>query len=1059
MDKVNSQKKENMVQIVDNREIIIKRLKEDLVGPLEKEEQLTESPTDAYLVGTLFPGNMFIEEEENDDSKPESFDVDTKDESSQSLSPTKTSRPSSIGISFAIKQIEEIEFSLDCGVYTYFEEEIDNTTDSDEKSKKRKKKKKLWKREQINHDQIIKLNKKTDYININHSNDRINKLRIWYTKKKVGDFNYITLILLNSNTFNKEKDTGIDLGEKSFYQVHFSVKTKEKFYPKELSLNKNYDEDDLVYSLIYRNNKDYATGFNCSAQWDETQQDIKEISTKWINEQKSYNVSSEGDVNYFQQGDELSVENFINKNKDEIIKTLTTLVSSYKKWISDISKEKIDIDFLGDRAKKNINSCQSAVQRIQKGIKLLQDDKNAFLAFQYANRAIQKQFLWKNPTGKFVWRPFQIGFFLLNLESVSNEKSEDRGIFDLLWFPTGGGKTEAYLFISAYLFFYSRLEKFENCSSVQIMMRYTLRVLTIDQFTRISALISACEIIRNEEKKVLGDKKISLGLWVGQSQTENYLENFYDNPDHSRPLENCPCCSNKLDYSEFDKEKKEIYIQCVNPNRDCEIKDSLDSLPIYFVDEQIYLFKPNFLISTIDKFAQIARKDEALELFTAKTGSQISLIIQDELHLISGPLGTLSGLYETAIDEITSQNGFKAKMIGSTATIKSASKQILNLYNRDSFQFPPPGINADNSFFAKEDKTSFRIYIGVSSIGRTEKYMLQAISASLLQCMMDKDIFNNDAFKNSYSTIVAYFNSLKILSGATAMMDEQVRDTIEAIAIKRAEEKRSDTLNSPEELSGRKLSSEIPLIRDNLINRKPGDADFIDILLATNMISVGLDIGRLNLMIVNGQPKTMSEYIQASSRVGRSKNSGIIVSLYNHSKVRDRNRFESFKHWHGEIYKGVENTSVTPFSSRSRDKALHVLLVILAKGLLKIYDPSQINKFKVDIIKKIFPIILNKVAKLDPIEKQDTEKELNKFLEYWLLRSRQGNLKYYWNKQITKSLLMSLEDFAAKKQFDSSFNADEIIAWPTPNSMRDVEPGVQFLCKDYPIHNKQNVES
>lgn len=260
-------------------------------------------------------------------------------------------------------------------------------------------------------------------------------------------------------------------------------------------------------------------------------------------------------------------------------------------------------------------------------------------------------------------------------------------------------------------------------------------------------------------------------------------------------------------------------------------------------------------------------------------------------------------------------------------------------------------------------------------------------------------------------------------------------------------------------MSGRKLSSEIPLIRDNLINRKPGDADFIDILLATNMISVGLDIGRLNLMIVNGQPKTMSEYIQASSRVGRSKNSGIIVSLYNHSKVRDRNRFESFKHWHGEIYKGVENTSVTPFSSRSRDKALHVLLVILAKGLLKIFDPTHISKFKDEIIKKIFPIILDKVSKLDPIEKKDTEKELNKFLEYWLLRSRQGNLKYYWNKQITKSLLMSLEDFAAKKQFDSSFNVDEIIAWPTPNSMRDVEPGVQFLCKDYPIHNKQNVES
>ena len=1033
--------------LLDKRKIIIKRLKEDLIGPLNSKEILNENPYDAYLVGTLFPGNLFIEEEENDDSKPESFDVDTKDEESKNLSPTKTSRPSNLGLSFAIKDNNEIEFNLNCGVYTYFEEEGDKN-----------KKKKLWQREEINHTQILQINKKQDYIILNHPNERIQKLKIWYTKKIIDGLSYITLILLNCNTFNKEEDTGIDLSEKSFYQVHFTIKTKDTFYPKPL-INKAADEDEKIYSLIYRNNQDYATGFNCSVQWNvEDSNKVKVISTEWINEQKSFNVSSAGDEIYFKDQNELTPDNFITKNKKDVIKILSNLAYSYQKWIDDLVKEAKKISFLNDQANKNIENCRLALNRIYQGINLLENDNDAFEAFQYSNKAIQKQFLWKNKNTNFIWRPFQIAFFLLNLESTSNETSKDRNIFDLLWFPTGGGKTEAYLFLSAYFLFYSRLKKFENTSSVQILMRYTLRVLTIDQFTRIAALISACEILRKGDENKFGLNKITLGLWVGLSQTENYIENFKDNPDHSRPLAKCPCCDNPLDYSEIDLDKKEVFIKCVNPNRDCEIKDKLKSLPVIFIDEIIYVKKPSFLISTIDKFAQIARKDEALSLFKSNSKSKISLIIQDELHLISGPLGTLSGLYETAIDELTSYNGLGAKMIGSTATIKSANKQILNLYNRKSFQFPPPGINADNSFFAKEDKDSFRIYIGVSSIGRTEKYMLQAISASLLQSVKDKEIIDDNYFVNSYSTLVAYFNSLKILSGATAMMDEQVRDTIDAIAMKRNEKTRSENLNSPEELSGRKLSSEIPIIRDNLINRKPGEPDFIDILLATNMISVGLDIGRLNLMIVNGQPKTMSEYIQATSRVGRTKNSGLIISLYNHAKVRDRNRFESFKHWHGEIYKGVENTSVTPFASRSRDKALHVLLVILSKGVLGIKDPSTINKYKDKIIKEIFPIILKKVEKLDPMEKEDTEKELNKFLNYWEDKALQGKLKYFWHKKITQSLMMSLEDFAAKRQFDSSFNTDEIVAWPTPNSMRDVEPGVQFLCKDYPIFNNSNVD-
>ena len=276
-------------------------------------------------------------------------------------------------------------------------------------------------------------------------------------------------------------------------------------------------------------------------------------------------------------------------------------------------------------------------------------------------------------------------------------------------------------------------------------------------------------------------------------------------------------------------------------------------------------------------------------------------------------------------------------------------------------------------------------------------------------------------------------------------MNEQIRDTIIFLGNRRKEKTRLEKLAPPEELSGRKKSSEIPIIRNRLINRNFGGPGFIDIILATNMISVGIDIKKLNLMIVNGQPKTMSEYIQATSRVGRETNSGIIVSLYNHAKIRDRNRYENFSFWHNEIYKGVENTSVTPFSPNARDKALHALLIILCKSKLNFTNPKDIKNKGEKVKKEIFPIILDKVKNIDPGEFNSTKKELNEFLEDWISRSNTKELKYFWDeKKHNQSLLMSYESFAAKKAAGSYMS----VAKPTPNSLRDVEPSVQYRCKE-----------
>ena len=1033
----------------DKREIFIKRLKEDLIGPLKEDEILESNPLTTYLNGILYPSNL-NESDENDD-EVETFvkDSDTRDESRDKIVNNKIKKPSTMGISFCLDPKKNKELTVDLTINLGIYKKIIKKNEDEEKKNSDN-----YKREAIKHVQKIKLSKKSEWVKL--KNDKLDKLQIWYEKKNYDNLSHVTFVLVNCKEWKYGIDSKIEKIERSFFQTSFELFSSSGFEARPRSEYNSEDSDEKIYELIYRNNRDYASGFNCTSEWEAKDKNVNKIRAVWMAEENIYSVSPQGDTNYYKKGEELSTNFLINENTDSIKSRLNNLINSYKKWISNEQGKINNLDkSLQSQARKNISSCNLSVKRMEKGIEKLLNDKNAMQAFRFANEAIQKQHFWKKKdNSKFSWRPFQIGFFLLNLESLIDQNSEDRDFFDLLWFPTGGGKTEAYLFISIFLIFYSRLDKnFHNTNGTQIIMRYTLRVLTVDQFNRISAIICAAEILRKKNEKLLGNKSISIGLWVGDNQSPNKysdakkaIESSSDFASTPKLLKECPCCGKDLQYS-CDDDNEEILIECVSPEtRDiCEIQKKIKILPVSTTDECLYRKVPTFLLATIDKFAQIARKDEALRFFGIKGFSTPpSLIIQDELHLITGPLGSLTALYETAIDHLCFNNNQKIKIIGSTATIKSASSQVSNLFNRKSFQFPPAGIDHENSFFSKTDHDSFRKYIAVSSNGTSEKYLLQWVAASLLQSLLDKKIDNKN-FINNYGTVIAYFNSLKILSSAEPMMNEQVRDTLKVLQNKREENSRLDKFGPPEELSGRKKSSEIPEIRNKLKKLNFGDPGFIDVVLATNMISVGIDIEKLNIMVVNGQPKTMSEYIQATSRVGRSKSSGIVVSLYNHAKIRDRNRYESFSYWHKEIYKGVENSSVTPFSPNARDKALHVLLIILCKSKLGIKNPKEIKNNSEKVKNEIFPIILNKIKKVDPEELADAENELKEFLDYWLERANTEELKYFWHhKKINESLLISFEAYAAKRASGSWTP----IAKPTPNSMRDVEPGVEYLCKE-----------
>jgi hypothetical protein len=500
----------------------------------------------------------------------------------------------------------------------------------------------------------------------------------------------------------------------------------------------------------------------------------------------------------------------------------------------------------------------------------------------------------------------------------------------------------------------------------------------------------------------------------------------------------CPACGSGLEW-EADDDEQIVFCRCVG--EPCSLPASFGRIPVITVDDELYRSPPSLLIGTVDKFAQIVRKRETAGLFgRIKQQLPPDLIIQDELHLIAGPLGSLTGLYEAAIDRLCSTAEGPPKIIGSTATIRRAEEQVRAVFDRRVAQFPPPALEASNSCFAKEDeKDEGRLYVGLTSAGRSEKFALQALSASLLQAGTDPAL-GADEDRDPYWTLVAYFNSLKVLGGALVLMEDDVRVTVDALSGQRGETERR--LGSPEELTSRKSSAEIPEILEQL--KVPvGDPRCIDVLLATNMLSVGVDIPRLGLMLVNGQPKAMAEYIQATSRVGRRR-PGLVFTLYNNGKIRDRAHFEAFSSWHGALYRSVEPSSVTPFAARARDKALHAPLVALVRHLLSPASP-RIPVEQRGRVKGIIDLIVKRIESVDKAEAVQARQELVQFADDWLNRAESGDINQYWNdKFFNQSLLMSAELAAARRATGKGPAA----AAPTPNSVRNVEPSVAFVLKE-----------
>lgn len=889
----------------------------------------------------------------------------------------------------------------------------------------------------------------------------------------------------------------------------------------------------------------------------------------------------------------------------QLRQNLQPLIDGYLAWIS---RQEHSIAALPNAEQRvatlHLEKCQQAVDRIRQAVDILVENESARLSFCFANKAIALQSRWSR-NQVITWRPFQLAFILLNIPALADPFHTDRRICDLLWFPTGGGKTEAYLGLTAFvLALRRRLEHISGGNlkgaGTGVLSRYTLRLLTIQQFRRAVGLITACEFLRVQNINtstgpvgwrprdyhdrgtfLWGEPRFSAGLWVGGGVTPNSMLSIgpipmrdgmifyagaldilqgakrnYDGPNTSlrrniraaRYLEisgepaqvlTCPCCksvlavpdeglisgqhtlhfvfecgnvsslspaqvsvaglpltldairishhsatryhtlsmtftideNNKLSTNELDEwwyrsiapilgsnatllsarpsrpgyfiltfdnsqnNSRQCDFDVYCPNPDCELnscawaeqvplarserssaggpvtagqgstettaalpmisgvqwqnvpdafRHGVSSrisnripIPALTVDDQIYHRCPSLIIATVDKFARLAFEPKAASIFgnvnhyharwgyyregappswgnlprryrphppgqNAQSPLHIQvrhfqppdLIVQDELHLIEGPLGSMVGLYETAVD-LLCQNSvdgriMRPKYVASTATVRQAEPQVQSLFDRELFQFPPWCLSADDRFFARnqpihplDSERAGRLYIAICAPGKGAQTPIIRIWSGLLQSVFLEWQNNQTMELDRFWTLVGYFNAVRELAGALSLFRQDIPERMAFLA-----QSNSRPLDRWLELSGRQTKSlDLPSILDRLGTPLP---DAQDVVFATSMFGTGVDVDRLGLMVVHGQPKTTASYIQATGRVGR-RNGGLVVTFFRASRPRDLDHYEFFTGYHHALHRYVEPVTVAPFSPRARERALGPVAVTLLR--------------------------------------------------------------------------------------------------------------------------------
>lgn len=1024
------------------RDIVKEILSKDLLGPLDKNEKIKEYPIMYYIVGKLYPQDCRFEVE-----RSSSEDVgETEDENNISMDNGKV--PSSMGVSFALtKQAQKLSISVKTAYYSLLEE-------VDPESKKQ-----VWERQPLEiESQTIDVAELCEQKKLEFSIDEGLKIIFFLHKVYSDGSKTVTATLIN--TYKQgPNESRLWVNQHTYFQPEIEISGEKAAFTdirKRIKINANKDvlEMDMLYSK-YRN---YVTGHGCATDFREENGGLT-LYTMFL---PVYELNQMMPAQNY-TGNILSMSYLAKTGKDQLIHALNEWIENYRQWINTKTREVVSLDKCYQKsANDNLKKCLNTCATIKKSIECLWED-SVHRAFAYANEAMfwqRKQTLENRSIivkdDEIRWYPFQLAFILQEVISFAKPYSKERGKVDLLWFPTGGGKTEAYLGIAAFVIFLRRMRNPRDGAGVSIIMRYTLRLLTFQQFERASAMICACERLR--KKYNIPGGEISIGLWAGRALTPNTIEmagkilDGYKDPDNEssnpRQLEKCPWCGKPLGEESYfcRKSEQRMHIKCANPK--C---DFCYGLPVYLVDEEIYRYRPSFLVATVDKFAQVAQNEKTFAIFGKNSGNRPpELIIQDELHLISGPLGTITGIYEAAFKKLCSADGINAKVIASTATIKNAKEQIRALYGSEFTQFPPQGIEADDSYFAVKSTAAekpSRMYMGCMGIGTSATtIMVRVMAATLFATRYLESLGFDEEIIDSFWTITSYFNTLRELGGAIVRVVDNVQDRFSYL--KETKFKEAYPIDGGQlrydnyiELTSREKSENIgKIIQKELLIKYSKDkiAMPYDFILSSNMISVGIDIARLNVMLVVGQPKTTAEYIQATSRVGR-ETPGFVFTMYNYMRSRDKSHFEQFCQYHEAFYKYVEATSVTPFAERARDRALQTLYIILVRYYInELSENASAGKFNAHIpgLQEIRDYILDYVGQVDPDEYENVKEELEEIELEWEALAVDHPEMTYKKALSQKEIALFKDDF----EEDSRFRV--------LNSMRSVETSIQVIARE-----------
>lgn len=1166
---------------------LISEVVRDLLGPrFGVNETLDESPLVEYITGVLQPADLTgrlrdLDTEAQTPEEDSRIGEEDLDSDIEFVTPTFSpaldpkSRPSVFGLSFEVAGTLPPKLSL-CVTWARYHEINQNG-------------KRVWKRQPRvwTADSIEVSDGLTLWLNesghASHSKEPTSELSLHFRLIREGESSRILLQLVNRIPPTDTKK--LSAGE-CIYQPSVRILLGEGL--RLIPMRSQAEGEEGRLEFLYRNRPAYARGHLCSATWREIDPERplessgRKTSLTWLDSELldeenrdrflAPDVRSEFIPMYALQAPSWewmekygqapvldAAELSRSCEVQHLIPKLEPLVNGYEQWVRELSTKVASFNERDARAAEELlDEAKQVLDRMRRGLEVLKSDQDARLAFCFANRAMDLQASWKQPggTGTLRWRPFQLGFILSILESLVNPASPDRTACDLLWVPTGGGKTEAYLAIAAFVMAYRRRRALRrnagDCSGAgtAVISRYTLRLLTLQQFRRALAMVTACEFLRvqgldkgqagwrpegctDTSNFIWGTARFSIGLWVGGGLTPNRLNDSHNQPGaisilggkrgqgepaqvltcpacdaplalpkqglppgkhrihlvlaqskaevdqylphiHMQEASNLTCFSTALpsnhtvltlDFTltqhlfqeNFDKWWKngpgrsltlcslsatrpgyfarkrrntkqggrdipiDFEIWCPNPECPlgstswCESVPADDSLfhestgsartglnggyihtnigtvkvelpharagrlrrvippwqaqgttlaasrvpiPAQTVDDQLYAHPPSLLIATVDKFARLAFEPRAARLFGnvnyyhpwdgyTSDSNECSavhdlgtacqpldppeLILQDEVHLLEGPLGSMVGLYEIAIDTLTRNEGYPAKYISSSATVREAGSQIRSIFDRKLAVFPPRGLEVDDRFFLRttephplDESRPGQLFVGLAAPGTGPLKPIYRLWSVLLQAVY---VRSKDPDFDYFKTLVGYFNAVRELAGARALTRQDIRLHLQTLARRWGDDIRPRPFDEDGilELSSRADSTDLPAILERL-SRSGRDAP--DALLATSMFGTGVDVSRLSLMVVHGQPKTTSSYIQAAGRVGRAR-AGLVFTFLRASRPRDLSHYEFFCGYHRQIYRHVEPVTVMPFSPGALDLVTGPVMVAL----------------------------------------------------------------------------------------------------------------------------------